>query len=71
MAEPSLHQSLSQQQSLAPQMRRSLEILQANSMELTHMVQQALETNPVLEDVTESVSLDELGPFRATFPGHQ
>lgn len=43
-------------------MRRSLEILQANSMELTHMVQQALETNPVLEDVTESVSLDEMGP---------
>lgn len=58
MPEPSLHQSLSQQQSLAPQMRRSLEILQANSMELTHMMQQALETNPVLEDITESVSLD-------------
>lgn len=58
MPEHSLHQSLSQQQSLAPQMRRSLEILQANSMELTHMVQQALEVNPVLEDVTESVSLD-------------
>ncbi|MCH7227716.1 RNA polymerase factor sigma-54 [Haloferula sp. A504] len=62
MPEPSLHQSLSQQQSLAPQMRRSLEILQANSMELTHMVQQALETNPVLEDVTESLSLDEMEP---------
>ncbi|MGE9270187.1 MAG: RNA polymerase factor sigma-54 [Verrucomicrobiales bacterium] len=58
MAEHSLHQSLSQQQSLAPQMRRSLEILQANSMELTQMVRTALETNPVLEDVTESTSLD-------------
>lgn len=62
MAEHSLHQSLSQQQSLAPQMRRSLEILQANSMELTQMVQQALEVNPVLEDITESLSLDEMGP---------
>ena len=61
MAEASLHQSLSQQQSLAPQMRRSLEILQANSMELVQMVRQALETNPVLEDVTESLSLEALG----------
>jgi len=58
MADASLHQSLSQQQSLAPQMRRSLEILQANSMELTQMVRQALETNPVLEDTTETPSLD-------------
>lgn len=62
MPEHSLHQSLSQQQSLAPQMRRSLEILQANSMELTQMVRQALDTNPVLEDVTESISLDEQAP---------
>lgn len=58
MADASLHQSISQQQSLAPQMRRSLEILQANSMELSHMVQQALELNPVLEDATEMLSLD-------------
>jgi len=58
MPEPSIQQSLSQQQALAPQMRRSLEILQANTMELGQMVQQALETNPVLEDVGESDSLD-------------
>lgn len=31
-------------------------------MELTHMVRQALDTNPVLEDVTESISLDETSP---------
>ncbi|MBB5350644.1 RNA polymerase sigma-54 factor [Haloferula luteola] len=62
MAESSLQQSFSQQQSLAPQMRRSLEILQANSMELSQMVRQALETNPVLEDITEAPSLDEMGP---------
>ena len=66
MAEHSLHQSLSQQQSLAPQMRRSLEILQANSMELTQMVRTALETNPVLEDTTESVSLDADSPAEDT-----
>src|SRR5688572_30154866 len=52
MAQPSLHQSLSQQQTLAPQMRKSLEVLQANTLELTQ----------VLEDVTESVSLDAEAP---------
>lgn len=62
MAHASLQQSFSQQQTLAPQMRKSLEILQANTLELTQLVQQALETNPVLEDVTESVSLDAEGP---------
>ncbi len=59
MADFTLHQSLSQQQTLAPQMRKSLEILQASTLELSQMVQQALETNPVLEDVTESISLDD------------
>ena len=43
-------------------MRRSLEILQANSMELTQMVRQALEVNPVLEDITELQSLDAESP---------
>ena len=62
MAEASLHQSLSQQQTLAPQMRKSLEILQASTLELTQVVRMALETNPVLEDLTESVSLDAEGP---------
>lgn len=59
MSHASLQQSLSQQQTLAPQMRKSLEILQASTLELSQMVRQALETNPVLEDVTESLSLDE------------
>ena len=39
-------------------MRKSLEILQAGSMELSQLVRQALETNPVLDDMTESLSLD-------------
>ena len=43
-------------------MRKSLEILQASTLELSQLVRVALETNPVLEDITESTSLDELGP---------
>ena len=62
MSDFSLHQNLSQQQTLAPQMRKSLEVLQANLMELAQLVHQALETNPVLEEVTESLSLDAEAP---------
>ena len=43
-------------------MRKSLEILQAGTMELSHLLRQALETNPVLEDITEVSSLDEDAP---------
>jgi RNA polymerase sigma-54 factor len=60
MAEASLNQSLSQQQTLAPQMRQSLEILQANTLELSQLLNQAMEINPVLEDITEHESLDEI-----------
>jgi RNA polymerase sigma-54 factor len=59
MAEASLYQSLSQSQTLAPQMRKSLEILQASTLELSQLMRQALETNPTLEDVTEIDSLDD------------
>jgi len=59
MAETSLYQSLSQSQTLAPQMRKSLEILQANTLELSQLMRQALEMNPTLEDFTESESLDQ------------
>ena len=60
MANASLQQSLGQQQTLAPQMRQSLEILQANTLELQQLLQQAMEVNPVLEDDTESISIEEL-----------
>ncbi len=62
MSSTSLQQSQSQQQTLAPQMRKSLEILQAGTMELAQIISQALEMNPVLEDMTESISLDEESP---------
>jgi len=41
-------------------MRQSLEILQANTLELSQLLNQALEINPVLENVTEYESLDEI-----------
>lgn len=52
-------QSLSQQQKLSPQMQQSLAVLQAPTLELRKLVQQELEENPVLEDLTEDISLDE------------
>ena len=48
-----LNQNLSQNQILSPQMRQGLELLQASSMELSQMVQQALISNPVLEQTDE------------------
>jgi RNA polymerase sigma-54 factor len=62
MAEASLYQSQSQSQTLAPQMRKSLEILQASTLELSQLLRQALETNPTLEDITEIESLDQESP---------
>jgi RNA polymerase sigma-54 factor len=40
MAEASLQHSLNQQQNFAPQMRQSLEILQANTLELGQLLHQ-------------------------------
>jgi len=54
MSSAGLHQSLSQQQTLSPQMRQSLNILQANTMELTQLLSQAAEMNPTLE-ITEDL----------------
>jgi RNA polymerase sigma-54 factor len=59
MAGPGIHQfqNLSMQQVLAPQLQQSLQILQAPALELRNIVQQELQTNPVLEE--------ELGAFEA------
>lgn len=53
MSDASLSQSLNQQQTLAPHMRKSLEILQAGTQELARLIRQSLETNPVLEDISD------------------
>ena len=58
MSDAYLSQSISQQQTLAPHMRKSLEILQAGTQELSQMIRQSLETNPVLEDISDFESLD-------------
>ena len=52
MAGPGIHQfqNLSMQQVLAPQLQQSLQILQAPTLELKNIVQQELQTNPVLEE---------------------
>ena len=60
--EPSQSQSLNQQQTIAPQMQQSLQLLQAPTLELRHMIQQELESNPTLEDETTEISLDEQPP---------
>lgn len=52
-------QSLQQQQTIAPQMQQSLQLLQTPTLELRHLIQQELSTNPTLEDETEDVSLEE------------
>jgi len=52
MAGPGIHQfqNLSMQQVLAPQLQQSLAILQAPTLELRNLVQQEIQTNPVLEE---------------------
>jgi RNA polymerase sigma-54 factor len=54
MAGQGMHQSqnLSLQQVLAPQLQQSLLILQAPLLELRNLVQQEMETNPVLEELS-------------------
>jgi len=61
MAGPGMQQSqnLSLQQFLAPQLQQSLLILQAPLLELRNLVQQEMETNPVLEELATEPNDDE------------
>ena len=59
---------MGQQQMLSPQMRQSLEILQATALELQQMVRQELEANPVLEEEVPEVE-EEAGPEEAEEDG--
>ena len=65
MPSAGLHQSLSQQQVLSPQMRQSLAILQANTMELGQLLSQAAEMNPTLEITEDSEEFEEAQPADA------
>jgi RNA polymerase sigma-54 factor len=52
-------QNFSLQQVLAPQLQQSLLILQTPLLELRNLVQQEMETNPVLEELSNELSLEE------------
>src|SRR5215470_6742825 len=52
-------QSLALQQVLSPQLQQSLLILQTPLLELRNLVQQEMETNPVLEELPGALSGDE------------
>jgi RNA polymerase sigma-54 factor len=61
-------QSLALQQVLSPQLQQSLLILQTPLLELRNLVQQEMETNPVLEELPDEPSLD--GPNGAEPPAN-
>ena len=52
-------QSLALQQILSPQLQQSLLILQTPLLELRNLVQQEMETNPVLEELPDEPAPDE------------
>jgi len=54
-------QSLALQQVLSPQLQQSLLILQTPLLELRNLVQQEMETNPVLEELPDQSRADERG----------
>src|SRR6266478_562129 len=61
MAGQGMHQSqnFALQQVLAPQLQQSLLILQTPLLELRNLVQQEMETNPVLEELSTELSPEE------------
>jgi RNA polymerase sigma-54 factor len=61
MAGQGMHQSqnLALQQILSPQLQQSLLILQTPLLELRNLVQQEMETNPVLEELPDEPGTDE------------
>ena len=58
-------QNLSLQQVLAPQLQQSLLILQAPLLELRNLVQQEMETNPVLEELPDAPTSETTGEAEA------
>src|SRR5213078_85546 len=59
-------QSLALQQVLSPQLQQSLLILQTPLLELRNLVQQEMETNPVLEEVAEDPGVEDRGEVEAS-----
>ncbi len=59
-------QSLALHQVLSPQLQQSLLILQTPLLELRNLVQQEMETNPVLEELPEDPGADDSGEVEAS-----
>ena len=59
-------QSLALQQVLSPQLQHSLLILQTPLLELRNLVQQEMETNPVLEELAEDPGSNDRGEVEAS-----
>src|SRR5438876_12356450 len=59
-------QSFALQQVLSPQLQQSLLILQTPLLELRNLVQQEMETNPVLEELPEDPGADDRGEVEAS-----
>ena len=68
MAAPAMQQrqSFALQQVLSPQLQQSLLILQTPLLELRNLVQQEMETNPVLEELPEDPGADDRGEVEAS-----
>src|SRR5207237_483609 len=68
MAAPGMQQrqSLALQQILSPQLQQSLLILQTPLLELRNLVQQEMETNPVLEELPEDLGANERSEAEAS-----
>jgi RNA polymerase sigma-54 factor len=68
MAAPGMQQrqSLALQQVLSPQLQQSLLILQTPLLELRNLVQQEMETNPVLEELPEDSRANERSEVEAS-----
>lgn len=66
MVYPSQELRLRQQMTLAPRLQQSVKLLQMTALEFTTAVEQALASNPFLEDADEQEA--EAGPAVAVFP---
>ncbi len=66
-----LSQKLSQQQILSPQMRQSLEILQANTLELSQLLSQIAEINPTLEISEDIEHLEDINKLGSLLSGNE
>ena len=68
MASPSLQLRLSQKLALAPQLQQAIRLLQLNRIELREYIQDALDSNPILER-TEGDEAGESAEFEQSEPG--